>query len=242
MIATGKRPRAARAVPARPLRARSAAARAARRRNGPCVSAQSTQLRVAIIGTGNIGTDLMMKVAAQPVARARRDGRHRPGVRRPAQGARARHHRRRTTGSRACSSWSTTSTSRSTPPRPARTPSTRGCWPTRGIRSVDLTPAALGPAVVPPVNLDAAPRRARGQPRSPAARRPRSRSWPRSRASPTCAYAETVSTVSSRSAGPGTRQNIDEFTTLDRARAGDGRRRARGQGDHHPEPGRPARS
>jgi acetaldehyde dehydrogenase len=80
-----------------------------------------------------------------------------------------------------------------------------------GIRCVDLTPAALGPAVVPDVNLDehrdalevnlvtcgaqavvplVAALSAVGE----------------------VPYAEMVSTVASRSAGPGTRQNIDEFT------------------------------
>jgi acetaldehyde dehydrogenase len=81
----------------------------------------------------------------------------------------------------------------------------------RGILSVDLTPAALGPAVIPAVNLDS------------------------HREAPdvnlvTCGaqatvpvvaaiagvtevpYAEIVSTISARSAGPGTRANIDEFT------------------------------
>jgi acetaldehyde dehydrogenase len=81
-----------------------------------------------------------------------------------------------------------------------------------GIRCIDLTPAALGPAVVPDVNLDqhldafdmnlvtcgaqatvpiVAALSALGPVR----------------------YAEIVSTVASRSAGPGTRSNIDEFTT-----------------------------
>jgi acetaldehyde dehydrogenase len=81
----------------------------------------------------------------------------------------------------------------------------------RRILSVDLTPAALGPAVIPAVNLDS------------------------HREAPdvnlvTCGaqatvpvvaaiagvtevpYAEIVSTISARSAGPGTRANIDEFT------------------------------
>jgi acetaldehyde dehydrogenase (acetylating) len=81
----------------------------------------------------------------------------------------------------------------------------------RGVRCIDLTPAALGPAVVPDVNLDehldapdvnlvtcgaqatvpvvAALAAIGGVP-----------------------YAEIISTVASRSAGPGTRSNIDEFT------------------------------
>jgi acetaldehyde dehydrogenase len=81
----------------------------------------------------------------------------------------------------------------------------------RGIRSVDLTPAALGPAVVPGVNLDEHREAADvslvtcgAQATVPvvAALARRSR----------VEYAEAVSTVASRSAGPGTRQNIDEFT------------------------------
>jgi acetaldehyde dehydrogenase len=81
----------------------------------------------------------------------------------------------------------------------------------RGIRSVDLTPAALGPAVVPPVNLD----QHRDAPDVNLVTCGAQATVPivaaisrRSRVE----YAEAVSTVSSRSAGPGTRQNIDEFT------------------------------
>lgn len=82
-----------------------------------------------------------------------------------------------------------------------------------GAMMIDLTPAAIGPYCVPPVNLrEHIGKREMnvnmvtcgGQATIPMV-------YAVSRVQPV-RYAEIIATVSSRSAGPGTRKNIDEFT------------------------------
>ncbi|MCP8690432.1 acetaldehyde dehydrogenase (acetylating) [Marinobacterium sedimentorum] len=82
-----------------------------------------------------------------------------------------------------------------------------------GVIMIDLTPAAVGPYCVPPVNLADHARNLEmnvnmvtcgGQATIPMVAAV-------SRVQPV-EYGEIVATVSSRSVGPGTRQNIDEFT------------------------------
>ena len=83
----------------------------------------------------------------------------------------------------------------------------------QGALMIDLTPAAIGPFCVPPVNLKAHVGKGEmnvnmvtcgGQATIPMVAAV-------SRVQPV-AYGEIVATVSSRSVGPGTRKNIDEFT------------------------------
>lgn len=82
-----------------------------------------------------------------------------------------------------------------------------------GVIMIDLTPAAVGPFCVPPVNLKEHAEKVEmnvnmvtcgGQATIPMVAAV-------SRVQPV-EYGEIVATVSSRSIGPGTRQNIDEFT------------------------------
>jgi acetaldehyde dehydrogenase len=169
------------------------------------------RLRVAIIGSGNIGTDLLIKVERSP----RLEVAGMAGIDPSSAGLRTAREHGHVVSDRGLAGLlqlvddidlAFDATSAGAHAEHAR------LLAERGIRSVDLTPAALGPAIVPPVNLTQ--HRHAGEVNLVTCGA--QATIPIVAALSSVAdvtYAETISTISSRSAGPGTRQNIDEFTT-----------------------------
>jgi acetaldehyde dehydrogenase len=168
------------------------------------------RVKVAILGSGNIGTDLMYKLLKQPgpmelALLAGIEPTSEGLTRARSLGIEASHEGIQAVLANPELKIVFDATSASAHVRHAK------ALREAGRVAVDLTPAACGPYVIPPVNLTEHVDQPNvnlitcgGQATIPLI-------YAASRVTP-LAYAEMVSTVASRSAGPGTRQNIDEFT------------------------------
>ena len=176
-------------------------------------SATGTRLKVAVIGSGNIGTDLMIKILrtssllemavlvgidplSEGIERARQ-----LGVAATAEGL---------DGLLKMPLWKDIDIVFDATSAAAHRKHSDICVSANKVM-IDLTPAAIGPYVIPEVNGDAHLDASNvnmvtcgGQATIPIVAAVSQVA--------TVHYAEIVSSIASRSAGPGTRANIDEFT------------------------------
>lgn len=174
----------------------------------------SERVKVAIVGSGNIGTDLMIKIMKQPEGVSNMELAMLAGIDPDSEGLK-----------KARKEYGVETTSEGIGPiledneikivfdatsakahvRHAK------MLKEAGKVAIDMTPAARGPYVVPVVNLEEHLDKDNVNLMTCGAQATTPMVRAVSRVAPV-EYAEMVSTVSSLSAGPGTRQNIDEFT------------------------------
>ena len=202
-----------------------------------------SKTKVAIIGSGNIGTDLMIKVLRTRTApRDGRDGRHRPRLRRPRPrraAGRARPPTKASTGLIALPDFDDIDIVFDATSAKAHEANAAKLAPAR--QAPDRPhPGRHRPLRHPRGQPRRPPRRTRTSTWSPAAARPPSRSWPPSPASSRRLRRDRRVDRLASPPGPGTRANIDEFTETTSAAIDAGRRRPARQGDHHPQPRRAA--